>query len=246
VLEGREGTGKSSAVKILAGEDNFSDQHIMGASDKEQQEAFTGVWLHEIAELAGMRRADVEKIKQFASRTEDRARPAYGRLRVDMKRRGIFIATTNESSYLKSETGNRRFWPIETRAIALKRIVEDRDLLWAEAALCEARGESIELSEALRREAAEQQEGRREGDVWENIIDAIVNKENAEIGDVSIVEILRGPPFHVPERDIGQVEQNRVARVLQRKGFERYRASDTGRTWRYRRKWELGQLWDAK
>ncbi len=246
VLEGKEGTGKSSAVKILAGEENFSDQHIMGASDKEQQEAFTGVWLHEIAELAGMRRADVEKIKQFASRTEDRARPAYGRIRVDMKRRGIFIATTNESSYLKSETGNRRFWPIDTRYITLKQIAEDRDLLWAEAALAESKGESIELSEALRREAAEQQEGRREGDVWENIIDDIVNKENASIGDISIVEILRGPPFHVPERDIGQVEQNRVARVLQRKGFERYRASDAGRTWRYRRKWELGQEWGIK
>jgi predicted P-loop ATPase len=242
VLEGREGTGKSSAVKILAGEDNFSDQHILGASDKEQQEAFTGVWLHEIAELAGMKRTEVERVKQFASRTEDRARPAYGRIRVDMKRRGIFIATTNERGYLKSETGNRRFWPIETGTIALARLAADRDQLWAEAAHCESRGDSIWLSEALRGEAEEQQEGRREGDAWENTIAEILNGKKGRVDDTSIMEILTSPPLLVPERDVGQVQQNRVARILQKLGFIRYRAREgENRFWRYRRQdqWDL-------
>src|SRR5262249_4498604 len=85
VLEGVEGTGKSTALRILAGDDNFSDQRILGVSEREQQEALQGVWIHEIADLAGMRRTEVEAIKAFASKTEDRARPAYGRFRVDTK-----------------------------------------------------------------------------------------------------------------------------------------------------------------
>ena len=233
VLEGKEGTGKSSAVKILASEENFSDQHILGASDKEQQEAFTGVWLHEIAELAGMKRTDVERIKQFASRTEDRARPAYGRLRVDMKRRGIFIATTNEDIYLKSETGNRRFWPIETGHIDLTKLKADRDQLWAEAAWQEGRGVSIELPVALRGEAAEQQELRRETNSWVSLVVAAIETQTDK-KDTSIIDILTSGPFRLSASEIRQVEQNRVARILKRLGFDRYqkRIGDE-RMWRY-------------
>ena len=101
ILEGKEGTGKSTALRILAGDENFSDQSILAVSDKEQQEAACGVWIYEIAELAGMRRTDSERIKQFAARTEDRARPAYGRIRVDVKRKCVFAATTNDQSYLR-------------------------------------------------------------------------------------------------------------------------------------------------
>ncbi len=73
VLEGTEGRGKSSAIEILAGKENFSDQKILGLHDREQQEAMTGVWLYEIADLTGMRKADIESVKAFAS-TESIAR----------------------------------------------------------------------------------------------------------------------------------------------------------------------------
>src|SRR5262249_45045781 len=63
VLEGVEGTNKSTAIRVLAGDDNFSDQSILGVSDKEVQEQLDGVWMHENADLAGMRRTDVEHIK---------------------------------------------------------------------------------------------------------------------------------------------------------------------------------------
>ena len=114
VLESPEGKDKSTALLTLAGgPENFSDQTILGQGDRDQQEALRGVWLYEIADLSNIRKAEVEDVKAFASRTHDRARPAYGRFRVDLPRRGVIWATTNNSEYLKSQTGNRRFWPIE-------------------------------------------------------------------------------------------------------------------------------------
>jgi hypothetical protein len=132
VLEGPMGTKKSMAIEIMAGSDNFSDQTILGARDREVQELLAGVWLYEIAELSNIRRTEVEHIKAFASRTTDRARPAYGRTREDRQRRCVLFATTNNDAYLKE--ADRRFWPIKTTVIDSDALRRDRDQLWAEAA----------------------------------------------------------------------------------------------------------------
>jgi hypothetical protein len=111
-LESPEGHLKSSAFNILAGDDNFSDESILGKSSREVQEQLSGVWIHENADLAGMRKAEVEHVKAFASRQVDIARPAYGHFPKRQKRRSIEVATTNSVEYLQSPTGNRRFWTV--------------------------------------------------------------------------------------------------------------------------------------
>ena len=169
-LEGGEGTMKSTSIVTLAGVENFSDQTILSASDKEQQELVRGIWIYEIADLAGMKRAEVEKIKAFTTRTHDRARPAYGRRRVDAPRRCIFIATTNEDEYLQSQTGNRRFWPVRTGVIDIEGMRRDRDQLWAEAAAVEAKGDSLVLPRDLWSEAKTAQDERRQSDPWDDIL----------------------------------------------------------------------------
>jgi predicted P-loop ATPase len=170
VWEGSEGSNKSTAIAVLAGEGNFSDQTILTSSDKEQQELLRGVWIYEIADLAGMKRSEVEKVKAFASRSHDRARPAYGRRRIDAPRRGILIGTTNDDEYLKSETGNRRFWPITTGTIDIEALRRDRDQLWAEAAAVEEQGGSLVLPRELWAEAAAVQDDRRQHDPWDDAL----------------------------------------------------------------------------
>jgi predicted P-loop ATPase len=170
VLEGPEGIEKSTAIRILAGDDNFSDQSILGASAKEVQEQLEGTWMHENADLAGMPRAEIEQVKAFASRQVDRARPAYGRVRVDRPRRSIEWATTNDDTYLLSQTGNRRWWPLRTSTINIEALKRDREQLLGEAATYEAAGETIGLRESLWNDARTAQEQRRVTDPWEDAL----------------------------------------------------------------------------
>jgi predicted P-loop ATPase len=176
VLEGPEGINKSTAVLTLAravGDEYFSDQRVLDVEEKMQQELLHGKWIYECADLSGLKRAEVEKVKAFCSRTHDRARAACGHFVTEQPRRCIFFATTNESEYLQSETGNRRFWPITTCGIDINRLAQDRDQLWAEAVHEEAKGGSIMLAEQFWPLAAAEQAKRLVHDEWDDLLDAM-------------------------------------------------------------------------
>jgi predicted P-loop ATPase len=225
-LEGPEGKGKSTAIQALAGVENFSDQTILSQSDKEQQELVRGIWLYEIADLAGLRRAEVEKVKAFASRTHDRARPAYGRRRIDAPRRCIFIATTNEDEYLKSQTGNRRFWPVAIGSIDMEGLRRDRDQLWAEAAQAETAGETITLAPELLATVAHAQDARREHDPWDDLlagVDGTVYTASDGIGEEERIstEELYKVHLGIPATErVNTVHHQRLKRAMQRLGWQ--------------------------
>jgi hypothetical protein len=166
IFEGKQGTGKSTALQILAGPGNHSDNEILSLDTKSQMEAMEGVWIYELSEISGLNKSEVEKTKAFASRQFDRARMSYGRFSDRRGRQSIFVGTTNESKYLKDRTGNRRFLPVRTGEIDLEALRRDRDQLWAEAAHLEANGASIVLPPELWAAAAVEQEGRLEDDPW--------------------------------------------------------------------------------
>src|SRR5262249_21249267 len=113
VLESAEGWSKSTFWRVLAGDENFKDETILGLSAREVQEQLSDVWIHESADLAGMRKTRVKKVKAFASRKEDCARPAYGYFVKRQPRHEINVGTPNADAYLQSQTGNRRFWPLK-------------------------------------------------------------------------------------------------------------------------------------
>jgi hypothetical protein len=171
VLESKEGFNKSSAWSVLAGAENFSDQAIIGKDAKEVQEGLGSIWIHESADLAGMRKADIEAVKAFASRTTDIARPAYGRFVTKQPRHSIEVGTTNDSEYLQSQTGNRRFWPMEVlKSIDIEKLAADRLQLIGEAARYQSAGESLVLAEELWGAAGVEQEQRRTKDPWEDAL----------------------------------------------------------------------------
>lgn len=227
VLESPEGFGKSSALELMAGQENFSDQSILTLDDKAQQEAIQGVMIYEIADLAGMSRADVEKVKAFASRKVDRARPAYGRARVDRPRRCIFVATTNNDTYLKSQTGNRRFWPVRVGRINLEALARDRDQLWAEAVAIEKSGIALGLPERFWKEAAEVQDSRRDHDPWDSIIETLEGKvfegwsaDGPYQGERVFSRDLYEIHLKMPIERLSDVTAKRIAYAMRRHGWE--------------------------
>ena len=119
-----------------------------------------------------MTKHDVTAIKLFLSKTHDRARPAFGRARVDRARRCVFAGTTNDDKYLRDTTGNRRVWPAKAHGlIDLEGVRRDRDQLWAEAAVAEASGELLTLPQELWGAAGEVQQARLTHDPWEDEIE---------------------------------------------------------------------------
>ena len=134
VLEGKGGLGKSTLVETLASSAWYSDTPFEIGKGKESQEQVQGVWGYELGELSQMGKAVIEAIKQFISAKVDRYRPAYGRVIESHPRQCVLVGTTNENTYLRDRTGNRRFWPIPVRfRIKIEWLQKWREQLFAEA-----------------------------------------------------------------------------------------------------------------
>jgi len=152
-----QGTNKSSTLEVLAGTEWFADNLPFNLDSKQVIEILRGRLIVEAAELSGMRRAEVEHMKAFLSRTVDRVRMAYDRKVTNIPRQCIIVGTTNDSKYLKDTGGNRRFWPVRVQRFDLVTLKRDRDQLWAEAILREGEGASIQMEPGLWEAAAEEQ-----------------------------------------------------------------------------------------
>jgi predicted P-loop ATPase len=257
ILEGPQGAKKSTALKVLAGETWFTDELAeIGSKDAAQQ--MRGVWIIEIAELDAISRAEVSRIKAFLTRTTDRYRPPYGRYVVEAPRQCVFAGSVNPDTYLRDETGNRRFWPIRCGEIDIPALHRDRDQLWAEALHRYQQGAVWWLTDPALIEAARaEQEARYQSDAWDGLIERWLaferRRENRGYGafeDWHEIEVERPQPIsdvsvgEILEQAIGvepgrwsRADQMRVAAYLRSSGWERYKAwNGGGREWRYRRK----------
>jgi len=166
ILEGQQGTGKSTAIRVLFGADWFGDA-LPPMGHKDASDYVKGKWAIELAEMSFQSKADIEQQKAFISRQEERYRPAYRREEVTYARRCVFWGTTNRDDYLKDETGNRRFWPIKTGEIDIEGLRAARDRLWAEAVYHYRQGTEWWLDPKMQVFAEAQNSQRFEREAWE-------------------------------------------------------------------------------
>lgn len=173
VVIGPQGMGKSTFFKKL-GRKWFSDTFTT-FQGKEAFEQIQGVWILEMAELSGLRKADIEAVKQFISKSEDMYRPAYGHTVEVYPRQCIFVGTTNEPDFLQDPTGNRRFIPIDTfMDKAVKSVFSDLDdevdQMWAEAYELYKSGRPLFMSKEAEMLARIEQDKHSETDERRGII----------------------------------------------------------------------------
>jgi predicted P-loop ATPase len=234
VLEGPQDRGKSTAVRILAGDEFFTDQLAdIGGKDASMQ--LRGKWIIELGELSAFVRSEMERMKSFISAQTERFRLPYGKRVAEQPRQCIFIGTTNGENWLKDETGGRRFWPVRCRGhIDLAGLRRDRDQLWAEALQEYRAGATWWLDDQeVIAEAIEQQRGRYQEDVWQELVKEYA--ESSSRDSVSIPEILTKLGVETAKQD--QRAANRVAACLTRAGWEKFRKrTGGGLEWRYRRR----------
>ena len=98
----------------LLGKEWYSDSlSISDMKDKTAAEKLQGYWILELGELAGIKKVDVETVKSFVTRTDDKFRQSYGVAVESHPRSCIIVGSTNsEGGFLRDITGNRRFWPV--------------------------------------------------------------------------------------------------------------------------------------
>ena len=231
ILEGVQGIKKSTALRALA--QPWFAEEIAELGSKDASIQLQGTWIIEIAELDSMSRAEVGRVKDFMSHLTDRFRPPYGERAISVPRQCVFAGSVNHGTYLRDETGGRRFWPVECKAaeIDVAGIESARDQLWAEAVFLYYEGKPWWLdSRELNERAAEEQAARYEGDPWDDLIRRWVEERES----VSITEILEGC-IDKRKDQWTQMDKNRVARCLRSYGWQRFNAGGRGsRQWRYR------------
>ena len=175
ILNGPQGIGKSTFFEKISGA-WFSDSlTITDMKDKSGAEKLQGYWILELGELAGMKKMDVETIKSFISRTDDKYRASYGVSVENHPRQCIIVGSTNaEGGFLRDITGNRRFWPVKVSGDCPKKAwdltKEDVDQIWAEALYLYNQGENLYLEGEEKELATKEQTDAMEADEREGLI----------------------------------------------------------------------------
>lgn len=173
VLNGPQGIGKSTLFALL-GKEWYSDSlSISDMKDKTAAEKLQGYWILELGELAGIKKVDVETVKSFVTRMDDKFRQSYGVAVESHPRSCIIVGSTNsEGGFLRDITGNRRFWPVRVSGKGKHHPWElsDIDQIWAEAIERYRSGEELYLKGNLAADAYVMQQDAMEADDREGVI----------------------------------------------------------------------------
>lgn len=228
VLEGAQGLGKSTALRVFAGDAHFGDD-IPALGSKDAQQYLGTRWIVELSEMDAASKAEAATLKRFLTTTEDRYRPPYGRRTVVHARRCVFAGSVNLEEYLRDSTGGRRFWPVTCHRVDIAGLTAARDQLWAEAVAAYRAGESWYLDDPkLAMEAASQQAQRLEADPWEDAIAPYL-----AVGPrvfVTTAELLTDA-LRIETPRLSKADRNRVGAVMRHLGWVYGEGTDRQRGW---------------
>lgn len=109
-LVGGQGAGKTTLLEKLAAgfyTDQFSD-----FKDKDGYQVMLRSWIVNDDEMTATANSTFEELKKFISARLLEFRPAYGHTSIRRDKGFVIARTSNERTYLKDKTGERRFLPL--------------------------------------------------------------------------------------------------------------------------------------
>ena len=246
------GEGKTAACRILAhaiSDDAFLEG-FSPSNDKDTMILLRGKVLAEWGELCGWDKRESEWIKSFLTRCKDSYRDPFGSFAKDWPRTVSFIATTNQTTYIRELEGKRRYWPVQVGKIDLDALRRDVGQLWGEAVTLYRSGvrfwiDPMSPADARFRAACDaEQRGRLVATAYDDITLDIANR--LVVGGIKVPELNRPAQFDwvfsvaqmqrlvFPGTDhsTGVREWGAVSAALKRTGWESVKCSGGSRGWR--------------
>lgn len=229
-----QGTRKSSGLQALApAPEYFTDGLDLAHDDDNFKRMLQGKIVVEIAELAGLGKAEVEYIKRMITRRVEEWVEKWKTLPTRYLRRCMLFASTNNKRFLpQDETGQRRWLPVEIVALIDDLIIRDRAQLWAEGAVrWHARKNAGEHGVDWRdaeRLAAGRHAKYEQGDPWDKKIELWLDAP-LEIPGQTLRPAPSTQPLHISDvlegalgLEVGRIDRKseaRAATVLRSLGY---------------------------
>jgi len=135
VFHGKQGKGKTSWVKRLLPKHLSFGYIAEGISlDPTLKDSVIGAirnWICELGELESTMRRDLARLKAYIPKYYDELRLPYDRVPSTYLRKTVFFASVNQDHFLRDETGDRRWWVIDTTKINYEHNI-DLGQLWSQ------------------------------------------------------------------------------------------------------------------
>ncbi len=235
VLRGPQGWCKSTAANCIAEcihPDSFTD-NLGDLSSKDSRAGIRGMVIAELAELAALNKSDIESVKAFVAGRNDHFREAYGRGERDYPRTVSFIGTTNDPTFLKDPSGNRRWWPVTiTAPIDIPRLEAALPQLLGEAASRVLSGEAWHVKdERALAQANDVRAAHYADDAWTDVVldssKSLLRDKPPQSQYVTIAELMGVMGLRIEQQTVPV--QMRIGGILRVNQFESKRKRLDGR-----------------
>ena len=183
-LVGGQGAGKTTFLEKFAS-GWYTDQYT-SFTDKDSFGSMLRAWIINDDEMTVTAASSFEELKKFVSARKLEFRPAYGRTTVRRDKSFVIARTTNEQTYLKDKTGERRFLPLLVdKGLQTRHPVPDlsEDIIkqfWGEAVSLYKQGFSFDITQEQEQMLNEHRAEFMYVDAIEDEVDSLLSKWSSD------------------------------------------------------------------
>lgn len=215
VFQGAQGAHKTTFFRMMAIQRDWFCGTITDVQNTDQLMKLRGRLIVELAEIEQITsKKEDGAVKAFISESEDEYRRPYGRNLERHKRNCVLVGTVNQVTFLKDETGSRRYLIIpNVNNIDIKWVEQHKAQIWGAAVALYRGGYQTYLSKDDERLAQELNRTHEFVDEWTEA----VLRYAALHQPVAVSEILLSLGLDVGRQSKADVQ--RVRSILQRAGW---------------------------